>query len=56
MKKFNIHFVENLKKYLIVSGCAILIGIIGLCVFSALTLISISRAAAAFTYTYEGRH
>lgn len=53
MKKFNIHFVENLKKYLIVSGCAILIGIIGLCVFGIDLDINFT-GGSRFTYTYEG--
>ncbi len=53
MKKFNIHFVENLKKYLIISAAALLIGIIGICIFGVELDISFT-GGSRFTYTYDG--
>lgn len=53
MKKFNIHFVANLKKYLIISAAAMLIGIIGICIFGVDLDISFT-GGSRFTYTYDG--
>lgn len=53
MRNFNIHFVENLKKYLIISAAAMLIGIIGICIFGVELDISFT-GGSRFTYTYEG--
>ena len=53
MKKFNIDFVGNLKKYLIVSLSLIVAGIIAFAVMGVEVDINF-KGGSRFTYTYEG--
>lgn len=54
MKKFNINFVGNIKKYLIASGAIILAGIIAFAVMGVELDITF-KGGSRFTYTYEGK-
>lgn len=53
MKKFNINFVGNLKKYLCISGAIILIGIICLVTMGVEMDINFT-GGSRFTYTHDG--
>lgn len=53
MHKSHFHFVENLYKYLIISGVVIVIGIVVACIFGVEMDINF-KGGTRFTYTYTG--
>lgn len=53
MKKFNINFVGNIKKYLIISVAIMLVGFVCTAIFGVDMDINF-KGGSRFTYTYEG--
>ena len=53
MNKTNFDFVGNIKKFLIISGCIFLIGIIVACIFGVKLHVNYT-GGSRFTYTYTG--
>lgn len=52
-KQLNIHFVDNLKKYLIISGAVFIIGIIMTCVFGPVLDVQF-KGGTVISCSYEG--